>query len=628
MTVEHSEVPLIPRSVLFGNPERISPKLSPDGRYLAYIAPDEGVLNVWVRSVGAEDDRAITRDRDRGIRQYFWAQDNARLLYLQDTGGNENWRLYGIELATGIKTDYTPYDMVQAQVLQRDKRFPHELLIALNLDNVQVHDVYRLDLRNGEMTKIAENPGNIMGWVADAEFNVRAAVAAQPDGTMELIYRETTDSDWRGLIQWGMEDTLNSSPSHFSKDGEFLYLLDSKNANAARLTKLNLDTAEAEVLAEDSRYDASGLFVDQDTYDVQAVCFTRAREEWQVLDQSVKKDFDFLEQYSEGDFSIVNRDDADATWLVAYDLDHGPISYYAYSRAEQQMMFLFEHQPALKQYPLSRMEPVTIQSRDGLTLEGYITYPAELETSQRQNLPLVLNVHGGPWWRDTWGYHPEAQWLANRGYVCMQVNYRGSTGYGKEFLNAGDREWGGRMHDDLIDAVEWAIANGGVARDKVAIYGGSYGGYAALVGATFTPDVFRCAVDMVGPSSLITLIESFPPYWSTMLDNFKRRVGDPETEAEFLQSRSPLFKVDQIQIPLLVAQGANDPRVTLREAEQIVEALREKGLDHEYLLFEDEGHGLAKPANRMRFYAAVERFLANQLGGRFEPEAPVSESAE
>lgn len=621
MTVNHSESSLIPRAVLFGNPERLAPRLSPDGCHLAYIAPDEGVLNVWVRSVGAEDDRAVTQDRDRGIRTYFWAQDNARLLYLQDSGGNENWRLYGVELATGITTDYTPYEQVQAQVLQRDKRFPHELLIALNLDNPQVHDVYRLDLRSAELTKIAENPGNIMGWVADARFEVRAAVAAQADGSMELMYRETPESDWQTLIQWGMEDTLNSSPSHFSEDGQSLYLLDSKDANAARLIELNLPSGERKALAEDPRYDVSGLFIHQDTYAVQAVCFTRAREEWQVLDASIEADFNFLEAHRAGDFSVVNRDDADDNWLIAYDLDNGPVRYYAYARADKNMTFLFEHQPALNQYTLAQMEPVKITARDGLTLECYITYPADLKPEDRKDLPMVLNVHGGPWWRDTWGYHPEAQWLANRGYVCLQVNYRGSTGYGKDFLNAGDREWGGRMHDDLIDAVEWAVTQGGVDREKVAIYGGSYGGYAALVGATFTPDVFRCAIDMVGPSSLITLIESFPPYWSTMLDNFKRRVGDPETEAEFLKSRSPLFKVDQIQIPLLVAQGANDPRVTLREAEQIVDALKEKGLDHEYLLFEDEGHGLAKPANRMRFYAAVERFLATQLGGRFEPEA-------
>lgn len=615
-------IPLIPRSVLFGNPERLSPRLSPDGRLLAYIAPDQDVLNVWVRTVGGQDDRPVTQDRDRGIRTYFWAEDNQHLLYLQDFGGNENWRIYGVDLSSGETRDYTPFEGVQAQVLQRDKRFPHELLIAMNHDNPQLHDVYRLDLRDGKLSKIAENPGNVLGWVADAQFAVRAAVAAQPDGSMSLIYRLSEDSPWENVINWGFEDSLNSSPSHFSEDGQVLYLLDSQDANTTRLLALNLETRERQVLAEDPRYDASGLFVHLDSHEVQAVSFTRAREDWLVLDQRIRADFEFLDSYAPGDFAVLNRDNADTTWLIAYSLDAGPVSYYAYQRQDQSMRFLFEHQPRLRDYPLAQMEPIQFESRDGLKIEGYITYPLE---TPRQDLPLVLNVHGGPWWRDTWGYHPEAQWLANRGYVCLQVNYRGSTGYGKDFLNAGDREWGGKMHDDLLDAVAWAAEHAGVNPKKVAIYGGSYGGYAALVGATFTPDAFCCAVDMVGPSSLLTLIESFPPYWSTMLDNFKRRVGNPETEAEFLKSRSPLFKVDQIQIPLLVAQGANDPRVTLREAEQIVSALQAKGLSYEYLLFEDEGHGLAKPVNRMRFYAAVERFLAAQLGGRAEEaEAPES----
>ena len=608
------ETQLIPLEILFGNPSRMSPKLSPDGKCLAYIAPDNGVLNVWVRTVGADDDQVVTHDTDRGIRSYFWAHDNQHLLYLQDKGGNENWRLYGVNLKSKKLHDYTPFENVQTQVLQRDKHFPDELLIAMNQDNPQVHDVYRLNLETAVLEKIAVNPGNIMGWVSDSQFQVRAAVAANPDGSMTLLYRASTDADWQEVQSWAMEDSLNSSPSHFSKDGQALYILDSQGSNTTRLVRLDLLSGKRESLAEDSHYDVSDLFVNQDSYEVQAVCFTRAREEWLVLDAEIAGDFAFLEGYNAADFTVVNRDDANRHWLIAFSFDDGPVAYYVYERASREMTFLFEHQPALNEYTLAKMEPITFQARDGLKIEGYISYPPGLA---RTDLPLVLNVHGGPWWRDTWGYHPEAQWLANRGYACLQINYRGSTGYGKDFLNAGDREWGGKMHDDLIDALNWAVEQGGVDRERVAIYGGSYGGYAALVGATFTPDVFCCAVDMVGPSSLLTLIESFPPYWSTMLDNFKRRVGDPEHEEDFLKSRSPLFKVDQIQIPLLIAQGANDPRVTVVEAEQIVSALKEKGLDHQYLLFEDEGHGLAKPENRMVFYAAVERFLAEHLGGRY-----------
>jgi dipeptidyl aminopeptidase/acylaminoacyl peptidase len=313
---------------------------------------------------------------------------------------------------------------------------------------------------------------------------------------------------------------------------------------------------------------------------------------------------------------VLSRARADRTWIVGYNHADGPVRYYAFDRLTRRGRFLFENQPALSEYLLGEVEPFSFVSRDGLTVHGYLTYPVEV---QREHLPAVLNVHGGPWVRDIWGLHPEAQWLANRGYLCVQVNYRGSTGYGKRFANAGDREWDGRMHDDLVDAVAYLVGRGLIDPERVAIYGGSYGGYAALVGATFTPDLFRCAVDIVGPSNLKTLIESIPPYWEPLIAEFHHRVGNPETEPEFMWSRSPLSRVDAIKIPLLIAQGANDPRVKQAESEQIVAALREKGIPHEYLLFPDEGHGFAKPENRLRFYAAAERFLATHLGGRHEP---------
>ncbi len=611
--------PLIPRRVLFGNPDKVSPQISPDGKYLAYIAPTENVLNLCLRHLetpeDGDKDTVLTHDKDRGIRSYFWAEDSQHLLYVQDKGGNENWRLYGLDIHSGAIKDYTPFDTVQTQIIQKDKHHPNSLLIGLNKDNPQLHDVYRLDLSTGVLTKIAENPGNIVGWVSDSDLKVRAAVAAAPDGSMHLLYREQTDNPWETLMEWGMEDSLNSSPSHFSKDGKFLYLLNSKNANATQLTALDLHTREEKVLASDPQYDISGVFVDGDSYKVQAANFNRARSEWEILDPAIAADFAFLTAYNRGDFTLINRDNANTTWLVAFEFDNAPAEYYVYHRAEQTLDFLFVHNSALAEYTLAEMEPMSYTTRDGLTVHGYVTYPVGVK---RQNLPMVLYVHGGPWWRDEWGYDPNAQWLASRGYVCLQVNYRGSTGYGKAFLNAGDREWGGKMHDDLIDAVDWAVQEGGVDAERVAIYGGSYGGYAALVGATFTPETFRCAIDMVGPSSLITLIESFPPYWASMLNNFKKRVGDPDTESEFLKSRSPLYKVDHIQIPLFIAQGANDPRVTQQEADQIVKVLQEKGLDYQYQLFEDEGHGLAQPENRMTFFAAVEPFLAKYLGGRVE----------
>lgn len=611
-----SEPKLIPRQTLFGNPTYVSPQISPDGNMLAYLAPFNDVLNVWVRTIGQQNDRVVTNDTLRGIRRYFWAADNKHIMYLQDVGGDENWRLYGVNLETTQIKDLTPYEKVQVQIVDRNKHFPDELLIAMNKENPQLFDVYHLNLVSGELTLVAKNPGNVVGWLTDADFNVRCAMASTPTGGFELWIRPNEKSAWNTVLTWDSNDALTSAPISFTKDGKGIYLQDSRNVNAGRLVKLDLQSGNIEVIAQDPQYDVANALIHPDEYIVQAVSFYRAREEWTVLDPSIQADFDAIAKLDKGDFNIIDRDNADNTWLVSFMKDDGPVSYYAFDRRQKKGAFLFDHRPELKQYELASMEPVSFTSRDGLTIHGYITFP---KGKSKKNLPLVLNVHGGPWARDRWGYNGEAQWLANRGYACLQVNFRGSTGYGKEFLNAGDKEWGGKMHNDLVDAVKWAVKQGYADSNRVAIYGGSYGGYAALVGATFTPDLFRCAVDIVGPSNLTTWITSIPPYWATFRDLLYRRVGHPETEAEFLKSRSPLFRVEQIKIPLLIAQGANDPRVPQAESEQIVAALKEKGIDHQYMLFPDEGHGFARPENRLKFYAAAEEFLAKHLGGRFEP---------
>jgi dipeptidyl aminopeptidase/acylaminoacyl peptidase len=616
-----STAPLIPLKVLFGNPERTQPRLSPDGQRLAYIAPLDGVLNVWVGPVGSDAGggafEPVTRDTDRGIRLYFRAEDGSHLVYLQDKGGDENWRLYAVDPATNRIRDLTPFENVQARPLEKNKRFPDELLVELNRRDPRLHDVHRLNLATGDLELVAENPGNVAGWVADVGMRVRGALSAYPDGGFGLLVRKTEEDDWHELLRWGPEDGLNSGPVGFSEDGARMFLKDSREANAARLVRLDLHTEEVEILAEDPEFDVSGVLVHPDTREVQAATVTRARTEWIVFDEAVREDFAAIAKLHPGDFAVVSRDRADENWLVTFTVDDGPVSYYAYDRGEKQGTHLFDNRPELKEYTLAPMEPVSFETRDGLKIHGYLTVPSAMG---RKHLPMILNVHGGPWARDLWGYDPEAQWLANRGYACLQVNYRGSTGYGKRFLNAGNREWGAKMHDDLVDAVGWAVENGIADPERVAIYGGSYGGYAALVGATFTPDLFRCAVDFVGPSNLITLIRSIPPYWKTLVAVFYERVGNPETEKEFLESRSPLFRVDQIKIPMLIAQGANDPRVKQAESEQIVAAMEEKGIDHEYLLFPDEGHGFAKPENRLKFYAAAERFLAKHLGGRSQDD--------
>jgi dipeptidyl aminopeptidase/acylaminoacyl peptidase len=488
------------------------------------------------------------------------------------------------------------------------------VLVGINADNPQLHDVYRLHLASGELVKEIENPG-YAGWLADEDLVVRCAIEPLPDGSFNVLVRDSGADEFRFLLGIPAEDATSTDVVSFSGDGRSLLMISSAGADTGRLTRVDLATGESTVLAEDPEADVSGALLDPDTRDPQIVMILKDRMTYVVLDPSVEEDLKAVRALHPGDPSISGRDEADTTWLVAFNVDAGSVTYFTYDRATKAGRPLFSARPALSGYELAPMEPFSFRARDGLVVHGYLTFPPGLG---RSGLPAVVDVHGGPQVRDTWGYNPEAQWLANRGYLCIQVNYRGSTGYGKSFVAAGDREWGGKMHDDLVDAVDYAVSEGWADRSKVAIYGGSYGGYAALVGAAFTPDVFCCAVDIVGPSNLKTLLETIPPYWAPMIAQLYRRVGNPETDAEFLWSRSPLSRARDIRIPLLIAQGANDPRVKQAESEQIVAALKEAGIDHEYMLFPDEGHGFAKPENRIKFYAAAERFLAKYLGGRYE----------
>jgi dipeptidyl aminopeptidase/acylaminoacyl peptidase len=617
---EVSVAELIPRQVIFGNPERLSPQISPDGTQLAWIAPDEGVLNVWVAPVvtGQGPDwqaaRVVTDDTDRGIRSYAWAHDGRHLLYLRDTGGDENWRLYDVDLQTMQRRDLTPFENVQTQLIAMERKFPTEVLIGLNVDNPQLHDVYRLDLVTGELVKEVENFG-VIGWVADAQLKIRAAARPEPDGGFSLLVTDEAGGEWRTLATVSSDDALTTEPLAFSVDGASLLALSSLDAQTARLVRVDLASGATEVLAEDPEADVRGVRIQPDTREPQIAVLLKERSEYLVLDPAVEQDMAAIRALHPGDPSFEGSDHADTTWLIGFTNDDGPVAYFSYDRTTQAGTFLFESRPELTRYELAEMEPFSFTARDGLTVHGYATFPPG---GGRTGLPTVLNVHGGPWARDTWGYHPEAQWLSNRGYLCLQVNYRGSTGYGKSFLNAGDREWGGRMQDDLTDAVGYAVSQGWADPARVAIYGGSYGGYAALAGAAFTPEVYCCSVDIVGPSNLKTLIETIPPYWAPMIAQFHQRVGDPEVDADFLMARSPLTRAADIAIPLLIAQGANDPRVKQAESEQIVAALTKAGIEHEYMLFPDEGHGFAKPENRIRFYTAAEGFLARYLGGRTE----------
>jgi dipeptidyl aminopeptidase/acylaminoacyl peptidase len=608
--------PLISREILFGNPEKTSPRLSPDGQRLAYLAPDDkDVLNVWVGTVGKDDHQVVTSDRKRGIRFFTWQWDGQHVLYLQDREGDENWHLYQTNLETGTTRDLTPFEKIQAQTIAYDSNFPDQLLVGLTLRDESLHDVYRLNLTTGELELEVQNPGDVSNWTADHELQIRAAHGLTPDGGAFTRVRDDRRSPWRELLRWGPDETFGGVRG-FSPDNTRLWVISSVNANAARLLEVDVGSGDFRVLAEDPTYDVAGLMTHPKTHELEAVRFVRERSQWMLVDSRLTSDFEEIPQLSPGDFSVVSRDLKDRTWLLSFVNDEAPVCYYTLDRVSRKATFLFSSRPQLGQYHLAPMRPISLESRDGMTLYGYLTLPLGC---QPKHLPLVLNVHGGPWTRNVWGLDNETQWLANRGYAVLQINYRGSTGYGKDYLNAGDREWGAKMHDDLIDGKNWAVGEGYADADRVAIYGGSFGGYAALVGLTFTPDEFACAVDIVGPSNLATLIRSIPPYWAPLRSVFDKRVGKVECEEEFLKSRSPLFKSDRIRKPLLIAQGANDPRVKQSESDQIVAEMRKNNRPVEYLVFPDEGHGFARPENRLKFYAAAERFLAEHLQGRVEP---------
>jgi dipeptidyl aminopeptidase/acylaminoacyl peptidase len=614
---------LIPRDVLFGNPDRASPHLSPNGKFLSFLAPVNGVLNVWVGPAdNPKEAKPVTEDKKRGIRIHFWAYTNNHVLYLQDADGDENWRVYSVDLQSKKTTDLTPLKNVQARIDAVSHKFPEEILVSLNDRDASLHDVYRLNILTGEKKLLQKNDG-YAGFVADNDYNLRLALKFTPDGGA-AYHKSDGKGGWVEYLKVPQEDSLTTNPAGFDKTGEVLYLIDSRKRNTGALTTLELKSDKQEVVAENDKADAGEVMTHPTENTIQAVAFTYERQHWVFKDKAVEQDFKTLQQVADGEVNLVSRTKDDKRWIVAFLMDDGPVRYYHYDRPNKKSTFLFTNKTALENSKLQKMHPVAIKSRDGLDLVCYLTLPpgADKEGKGRPEkpVPLVLDVHGGPWGRDTWGLNQTHQFLANRGYAVLSVNYRGSTGFGKKFVNAGDKEWAGKMHDDLLDAVNWAVAEKIAPKDKVAIMGGSYGGYATLVGMTFTPDVFACGVDIVGPSNLLTLLKSIPPYWKPILDLFKARVGDPATEEgkKLLEARSPLNRADQIKKPLLIGQGANDPRVKQAESDQIVKAMQDKKIPVTYVLFSDEGHGFNRPENRLAFYAVTEAFLAKHLGGRYE----------
>ena len=624
---EMKEDQLISREVLFGNPDHVATRISEDGKNISFLAPKDGVLNIWVAATGSPNKaKVITNEKSRGIRSYFWSKDNNHIIYAQDKKGDENWRLYSVNIKNLEQKDLTPTDGVRASVLKLSSNFPNEMLVQLNDRIPEYFDIYRVDISTGRRELVYENKGKYLHFIADDDFNIRVGYKMLPSGEGGGYLFEEGNTEKPKLFQKiGVEDMLTTTPLHISNDGKKLFMIDSVGRNTSALIEVDLKSFERETIHSDPRADIDDYLVDTKTKMVQGVAINYMRKEWTIVDSGIAKDLDYLKAIDDGEIEVVSRTREDDKWIVVFLKSNSPYKYYLYDRQKSIAKFLFVSNSRQENIPFAKMYPVSIKSRDGLELVTYLTIPRWLDDGSGmpvKTLPLILNVHGGPNARDSWGFSPTEQWLANRGYAVLNVNYRGSTGFGKEFINAGDGQWARKMQDDLADAVKWAIDKKITEKDKVVIMGGSYGGYATLVGMTMTPDMYVAGIDIVGPSNLETLLNSIPAYWKPHLAHLIKIVGaSPETEEgkKFLKERSPLTYAKNIKKPLLIVQGANDPRVKQAESDQIVEAMKKHLIPVVYLLYSDEGHGLARPENRLSMYAHSEMFLANFVGGRFIP---------
>jgi dipeptidyl aminopeptidase/acylaminoacyl peptidase len=609
---------LTPRKTFFSNPDRTRVTISPDGKSIAFLANDDsGILNVFVApATEPAKAKAVTQEKKRNLRVYMWAYDGKHVLYQQDKGGDENWCIYSADIATATSKEIVAIDGVQARIEAMSPRKPNEIVVAMNDRDKKQHDLHVVDLKTNQRKLLEKNEAGYAGYVIDDDLAVRFAIAPKPDGSQELLAPDAKHA-FQPFLTIPMEDALTTEPVDFDKSGKHLFMKDSRGRNTAALVSIDLASKKAEVVAQDEKADMGDIFIHPTEKKVQAAqaIFDRAR--WTVVDKGIQADFDYLKSVQDGDVGIPSRSLDDKHWIVAYTTE-GPTKYYRYDREPKKLAtYLFSGSKALEAVKLAKMQPQVIKARDGLDLVSYLT----IADSTPKPAPMVLFVHGGPWARDNWGPNPSAQWLASRGYAVLQVNYRGSTGLGKSFTNAGNKEWAGKMHDDLLDAVKWAVDGKIADPAKVAIMGGSYGGYATLVGLTSTPNAFACGVDIVGPSNLVTLLNTIPPYWTSEIEQFTKRIGDHRTEdgKQFLLSRSPISKVDAITKPLLIGQGKNDPRVKQAESDQIVGAMQKKNIPVSYVLYPDEGHGFNRAENKMSFFAVSEIFLAQCLGGAYQP---------
>ncbi|PID79198.1 S9 family peptidase [bacterium DOLZORAL124_64_63] len=607
------EVRLIPMKDFFKNPEQTSFQLSPDGAHLAFLMPWENRLNVHVQQIGSDEITRVTEATARDIGGFAWANNN-RLVYVQDTGGDENFHAFAVGIDGGNPVELTPFDGVRAELVDDLEDDDDHMLIALNKRVPQVFDVYKVDINSGEMTLVAENPGNISTWVTDNDGRLRAATTTDGVNTT-LLYRETEADAFQPILTTNFKDSV--TPLFFTFDNRQLYVSSNIGRDKSAIFLFDPKTAEhGEMLFEHPEVDVAALLRSKKRQIITGVSFTTDKRAYHFFDEQRRKLQEDLEARLPGrEVVITSRSRDEKRMLVRTYSDKSLGGYYFYDTESKEFLKLVDVAPWIDETEMADMKPISYTSRDGLTIHGYLTLPRGVKA---ENLPAVMLVHGGPWARDHWGFNSEAQFLANRGYAVLQVNFRGSVGYGREFWEKSFKRWGQEMQNDLTDGVDWLVEQGIADPKRVGIYGGSYGGYAVLAGLTFTPDVYACGIDYVGVSNLFTLLESIPPYWEPVRQMLYEMMGNPETEADLLRRVSPLFHADKIKAPLMVLQGANDVRCKKPEADQIVRALRAKGIDVPYMVKDNEGHGFHNEENRFDVYRAMEHFLAQHLGGRVE----------
>jgi dipeptidyl aminopeptidase/acylaminoacyl peptidase len=607
--------PIIPLEDFFKNPDRSAFQLSPDGKHLAFLAPYQSRKNIFVQKLGSEEvAKRITAVTDRDLSSFFWANNN-QLVYIRDNGGDENFHLFAVSKDGASERDLTPFDGVRVNIIDDLEEDDQHLIIGMNKRTPQVFDPYRLNIETGDFELLAENPGNITSWITDHEGKLRIAIAT--DGVnSSILYRKTEDDEFRVVLETNFKQTVY--PMYFDFDGkEEVYALSNLGRDKTAVVKMDITNGkELEVIYEHPEVDVSYMSYSRKRKKPTTISYVTWKRSYKFVDEQVEGLYKRLEQELKNvEIVLTSTTKEEDKFIIRTYSDRSLGAYYFYDREKDDLSKIAEVSPWLNENDLAQMKAIEYKSRDGLRIHGYLTLPKGVEA---KNLPVVVNPHGGPWARDVWTFNPEVQFLANRGYAVLQMNFRGSTGYGRAFWEASFKEWGLKMQDDVSDGVQWLIDQGIADPKRVAIYGGSYGGYCTLAGITFTPEIYACAVDYVGVSNLFTFMETIPPYWEPYRKMLHEMVGNPENEADSIRMRatSPVFHVDKIQAPLLIAQGAKDPRVNQAESDQMVEALRARKVDVEYILKENEGHGFQNEENRFEFYGQMENFLHKHLGGR------------